>query len=444
MENILDPETYRLFLELQQQFSNFWDNMFRPRVLYQFAVVAACFGIAQILSLLTTNRMNDWMRGLEGRPKWQLRVLVLINQRLRSIAFVLTLWAAYISIGALTPFTSWRYLVGLVSELATAWLFVSFASRLIRNRTARRTVRWGAWIFVTLNIIGLTGAAEGLLDRIAIDVGSFHLSVLMVLKAGITVAVAIISARTLTAMAANRINENEDISPSMKVLSIKGMQLLLYSIAVMVGLQSVGFDMTSLTVLSGAIGLGLGFGLQKVVSNLVSGIILLLDKSIKPGDVISLDDTFGWISSLGARYVSVLTRNGTEYLIPNEDLITNRVVNWSHSSDLVRLDIHFGVSYDSDPHEVKRLAPAASLKVGRVISTPPPVCHIVGFGDSSIDFILRFWIRDPTKGLTNVRGDVYLSLWDALKEAGIEIPFPRRDITILPQSKGIMVPQAAD
>jgi len=297
---------------------------------------------------------------------------------------------------------------------------------------------------VTLNIIGLTGAAEGLLDRIAIDVGSFHLSVLMVLKAGITVAVAIISARTLSAMAANRINENEDISPSMKVLSIKGMQLLLYSIAVMVGLQSVGFDMTSLTVLSGAIGLGLGFGLQKVVSNLVSGIILLLDKSIKPGDVISLDDTFGWISSLGARYVSVLTRNGTEYLIPNEDLITNRVVNWSHSSDLVRLDIHFGVSYDSDPHEVKRLAPAASLKVGRVISTPPPVCHIVGFGDSSIDFILRFWIRDPTKGLTNVRGDVYLSLWDALKEAGIEIPFPRRDITILPQSKGIMVPQAAD
>lgn len=227
----------------------------------------------------------------------------------------------------------------------------------------------------------------------------------------------------------------------MKVLSIKAMQLLLYGIATVFGLQAIGFDITSLTVLSGAIGLGLGFGLQKVVSNLVSGVILLLDKSIKPGDVISLDETFGWISSLGARYVSVLTRNGTEFLIPNEDLITNRVINWSHSSDLVRLDIHFGVSYDSDPHEVKRVASLAPTSVSRVISRPLPVCHVTNFGESSIDLVLRFWIRDPTKGLTNVRGDVYLALWDALKEADIEIPYPRRDVTILEPIKAIPTDQ---
>jgi len=431
LESILDPETYQQLQLLQRQFGNFVYGLVQPWRLYQLAIIAGCFGMAQILSLVLTGRMNDWMRSLEGRPKWQLRVLLLINQRVRSISFVATLWFMFLVIGMITPFPSRRYLIGLIGELATAWLFVSFASRLIRNRTARRTVRWGAWIFVTLNIIGLTSAASELLDRIALDIGTVHLSVFLVLKAGVTVIAAIVAARALSTMAAARINNNEDISPSMKVLSIKGMQLLLYSIAVVIGLQSVGFDMTSLTVLSGAIGLGLGFGLQKVVSNLVSGIILLLDKSIKPGDVISLGDTFGWISSLGARYVSVLTRNGTEYLIPNEDLITNRVVNWSHSSDLVRLDIHFGVSYDSDPHAIKKLAPAASLKVGRVISTPPPVCHIVGFGDSSIDFILRFWIRDPTKGLTNVRGDVFLALWDALKAEGVEIPFPRRDVMLV-------------
>jgi len=431
LESILDPGTYQQLQVLEHQFSNFLYSLVQPWRLYQVAIIIGCLGFAQIMSLLLTGRMNNWMRGLGTRPKWQLRVLVLINQRIRSISFVLTLWVMVLFIGALTPFPSRHYLVGLVGELAAAWLFVSFASRLIRNRAARRLVRWGAWIFVTLNIIGLTSAASEMLDRIALNIGSERFSALMVLKASITIVVAIAVARAVCTAAENRIKANEDISPSMKVLSIKGTQMLLYSIAVIIGLQSVGFDMTSLTVLSGAIGLGLGFGLQKIVSNLVSGIILLLDKSIKPGDVISLGDTFGWISTLGARYVSVLTRDGTEYLIPNEDLITNRVVNWSHSSDLVRLEINFGVSYDSDPHEVKRLAAAASLKVGRVIATPPPVCHIVGFGDSSLDFVLRFWIRDPTKGLTNVRGEVFLSLWDALHGANIEIPFPRRDVNIV-------------
>ena len=184
-------------------------------------------------------------------------------------------------------------------------------------------------------------------------------------------------------------------------------------------------------LLGGAIGVGLGFGLQKIVSNLVSGVIILLDKSIKPGDVISLDGTFGWITQLGARYASVLTRDGREYLIPNEDFITSQVINWSHSSDLVRLEIAFGVSYDSNPHDVKRLASEAPLAVARVVNIPKPVCHIVNFGDSSIDFALRFWIKDSTAGLTNVRGDVFLALWDVLDANDIEIPFPRRDVTIL-------------
>jgi small-conductance mechanosensitive channel len=217
----------------------------------------------------------------------------------------------------------------------------------------------------------------------------------------------------------------------MHVLMVKFMQVILYGFAFFIGLKAVGFDLTGLAVLSGAIGIGLGFGLQKVVSNLVSGVIILMDKSIKPGDVISLGETFGLINTLGARYASVVTRDGKEYLIPNEDLITNQVVNWSHTNDFVRLDIFFGTAYGDDPHKVRKLARAAAASVDRVLTMRPPVCHIVGFGDSSVDYILRFWITDPTDGLTNIRGNVFLALWDTFKENDISIPFPQREVKVL-------------
>ncbi|MCA8867301.1 MAG: mechanosensitive ion channel [Rhodobacteraceae bacterium] len=444
MEPQFDPGIFDQLDIFIRQIRNFGITLLQPWRLYQIAILIGCLGFGQIMSLLLTQRMNDWMRRLEGWPKWRLRLLLLINQRIRPIFFVLAAWLMVLLISQLTNFPSRRYLISLVAELATAWLVVSIGTRMLKNRSFRRMLRWAAWIFVTLSILGFTEDAAALLDSLAVDFGTVRVSLLMILKAVVALIALFAGARILTKAAARRIEQIDDISPSMKVLSIKGLQLVVYSLALIIGLQSIGFDMTSLTVLSGAIGLGIGFGLQKVVSNLVSGVILLLDKSIKPGDVISLDDTFGWISSLGARYVSVLTRNGTEFLIPNEDLITNRVINWSHSSDLVRLDIHFGVSYDSDPHEVKRIGSVAPLKVGRVISTPAPVCHMIGFGESSIDFVLRFWIRDPTKGLTNVRGDVFLAIWDALAEAKIEIPFPRRDVHIFKTSQPHPLPHEAE
>jgi small-conductance mechanosensitive channel len=253
----------------------------------------------------------------------------------------------------------------------------------------------------------------------------------MVIQAVVIVAALMFAARFVSKTTASRIRSNDEISPSMQVLAVKFIQLLLYGAAFFIGLRAVGVDLTGLAVLSGAIGVGLGFGLQKVVSNLVSGVILLLDRSIKPGDVISLGETFGWINSLGARYVSITTRDGREYLIPNEDLITGQVVNWSHSNDYVRLDIYFGTAYGDDPHKVRALAIEAAKTVDRVLEFKPPVCHIVGFGDSSVDYILRFWIRDPTGGLTNIRGNVYLALWDSFQENGISIPFPQREVRML-------------
>ena len=162
----------------------------------------------------------------------------------------------------------------------------------------------------------------------------------------------------------------------------------------------------------------------------MSGVILLLDRSIKPGDVIEIDGTYGSVSTLNARYASVLTRDGKEYLIPNEDLITQRVTNWSFSSDLIRLHVKAGISYQSDPHEAIRLAIEAAQDVPRVLKEPPPNCLLVAFGDSTIDLELRFWIRDPANGTANVRSAVMLNMWDLYQQNGIELPTPQRDLTL--------------
>jgi small-conductance mechanosensitive channel len=343
------------------------------------------------------------------------------------VAFI---WITYLLMKELT-WNSRSILLGVIANLSTAWLFIAFATRLILNPALAFIVRYGAWTWATLSILGLTDETQAALDSVAFTLGETRLSLWLVLKAAVAMTVMLTLARLMAGASAASIKRNNDLSPSMQVLAVKVLQVLLFGSAFFIGLKSVGVDLTGLAVLSGAIGVGLGFGLQKVVSNLVSGIIILLDKSIKPGDVISLGETFGWIEALGARYVSVVTRDGKEYLIPNEDLITGQVVNWSHSNDFVRLDIHFGTSYHDDPHRVRAIAIEAAKGVNRVLTHKPPVCHIVGFGDSSVDYILRFWITDPTGGLTNIRGNVFLALWDAFQENGISIPFPQREVRVL-------------
>ncbi|PTQ74943.1 mechanosensitive ion channel family protein [Celeribacter persicus] len=409
---------------------SFLEGLLRRWNLYQIGISLLALIIAIILGRNLRTRMRSWMRGLEGRPKWQLRWLLAIEKRLILIVWAVLLWVMYLVMHEMT-WPSRSYLIAILAKIVTAWIAVELVVQLVKNRALRRLLRWGLWTYVTLYFFGAIEETADFLDTIAITFGSFRLSALAVLKALVVTGLLFTFARLISGQTSTQIRRNEDISPSMKELIIKGVQLALYGAAFFIGLKAVGFDLTGLAVLSGAIGVGLGFGLQKVVSNLVSGVIILLDKSIKPGDVISLGDTFGWINTLGARYASITTRDGKEYLIPNEDLITGQVVNWSHTNDFVRLDIYFGTSYGDDPHQVRKIAIEAAQRVDRVLTHKPPVCHIVGFGDSSVDYILRFWITDPTGGLTNVRGNVYLALWDAFKANDISIPFPQREVRVL-------------
>lgn len=433
--DVADPEeilrgAQDIALSLADRAQALLASLMRPWMAYQLGIALALLVIAILLGRLIAPRFREWLRTRENWPKWRLRVLLLLHRRLTLILFVALIWPAVWIMGDVT-WPSRSYLLGIIAQLASAWLAIALATRLITNRFLRILVRYVGWVWVTLSILGLADDAQDLLDSAALDIGEVHLSLWLLFQAMVTLALLFALARFLSRSTSAGIRRNQDISPSMQVLTVKFVQVLLYGLAGYIGLKAIGLDLTGLAVLSGAIGVGLGFGLQKVVSNLVSGVIILLDKSIKPGDVISLGETFGWIDTLGARYTSVVTRDGKEYLIPNEDLITGQVVNWSHTNEYVRLDIYFGTAYGDNPHKVRKLAIDAAQSVDRVLSFKPPVCHIVGFGDSSIDYILRFWISDPSAGLTNIRGNVYLALWDAFHENGISIPFPQREVRLL-------------
>jgi len=348
-------------------------------------------------------------------------------RRLRWLFAIVMLWIVRFALERLA-WPAEALLLDAALTLATAWFVISVLTRVIRNRTVARTVGILIWGYVALVVVGIDAAVLAALDGPALTLGRMRVSLLLALKV-VAVTVALVwLAVFLGNMFAHWIDRSEDLSPSFKVLIGKLAKIGLILLAGAFALAATGVDLTALAVFSGAVGVGIGFGLQKVVSNFISGIIILLDKSIKPGDTISLGDTFGWVRDLRARFVSVLTRDGREYLIPNEDFITQRVVNWSFSSEYVRIDVDFGVAYDSDPHAVSRLAIETAKTIERVAAYREPVCWLTAFGASSLDFKLRFWISDPRSGLTNVRGQVLIALWDAFKAAGISIPFPHREI----------------
>ncbi|MCF3972668.1 mechanosensitive ion channel family protein [Paracoccus salsus] len=426
----LNPEVVDAAQTLWYRISLFVDMLLIPSRMYQVPAIAGLVLLAWLIARLVSPRLTHWLRTRANWPKWRLRLGLLVDRRLTLIVFTILAWAVVLVMREVT-YSFRSQLIELSATIASAWLGIFFLMRVIANRFLRRIASWAAWIWVTLHLLSLTKPAAAFLDSLAIVLGEFRLSALTVIKALAITGLMIAGARALSRVISGRLAMNNDISPSMRVLTAKLLQVLLFSLAIIVGMKAVGFDLTGLAVFSGAVGVGLGFGLQKVVSNLVSGVIILLDKSIKPGDVISLGETFGWIDELGARYVSVVTRDGKNYLIPNEDLVTGQVVNWSHTNNFVRLDVKFGASYADEPHEVSRIAINATLSVKRVLAHRTPVCWVTGFGDSSVDYVLRFWIGDSEGGLTNVRGQVYLALWDAFKEHGVTIPFPQREVRVL-------------
>jgi small-conductance mechanosensitive channel len=371
-------------------------------------------------------------------PVLRLAARALINH-LGLIAFIIILTIVRVSIRAEVEHPR-TYLLLVAINLTTAWLVINVLTSVIRNQFVNRVVTVAIWTIAALSILRLLDPVTASLDSpaVTLTLGGLRVTPLLVLKTTALLLFTLWLANALGNFAEKRVQGFSDLTPSIQVLISKLIRIALITLAVVIALNSMGIDLSVLALFSGAVGVGLGFGLQKIVSNLVSGIILLADKSIKPGDIISVGDHFGRVSNMGARYTSVDTRDGREYLIPNEDFITQRVANWTYSSDLVRISVKFNTTYDSDPRQVQNIAVEAALGIERVSKKPLPGCMITAFGASALEFEMWFWIRDPAAGVNNVKSDVLLALWDALdkQDARLAKPGPARVIYELAEQNG--------
>jgi small-conductance mechanosensitive channel len=325
--------------------------------------------------------------------------------------------------------------VPLLTSMAAIRLVVYFLRKSFKPSPAVKAwenlIAMSIWIIVALHLLGWLPAALAALDAMALDIGTYHISVLAVGKLILSVALLWILALWLAALIENRISQTEYVNISMRVALVKLSKFILLVLAFLLALNVVGIDLTALTVFGGALGVGLGFGLQRIASNFISGFIVLFDRSIRPGDVITIDNTFGWVQELHARYVVVRDRDGVERLIPNETLITTEVINWSYTDRNVRLKIPVSISYDNDPEQAMQILLASASANSRVLADPPPAARLMNFGDNGIELELRVWIQDPEAGLANVRSDVNIAIWRAFKAAGIVIPYPQRDLHIV-------------
>jgi small-conductance mechanosensitive channel len=279
------------------------------------------------------------------------------------------------------------------------------------------------------------GGIVNRLDSFAVEVGTWRISAFDVLFTLAAILLALAFAWIATRLTRSALRRVTALNGTQAVLAEKVATILIWIVTFLIGVDLIGIDLTALTVFSGAFGLAIGFGLQKTFGNLIAGIILLMDKSIKPGDVIAVADqtgqqTFGQIRKIGIRAVSVTTRDEREYLIPNENLMVNQVENWSYSSKNVRVQVQVGVGYQTDMALAERLMLEAASRARRVLADPKPSVWWTAFGESSVDFTIHCWINDPEDGVGNVRSDVLKNLWGLFREHGIEIPFPQRDINL--------------
>lgn len=394
--------------------------------LWQAATIVASFFAA----MLITPPFRRWLQRRidEAADNARLSVIGKTFFTLATpIAWVLLLWLAV----EVADHSQWpSKLLSIFVSLVNAWIIIHLVSRFVSDSGWARIIAVIVWIIAALNIVELLEPALGLLDGIALQIGDVRVTALSVAKGVFYLVVLLWLANLVSSILERRIQTLPSLTPSVQVLFSKLLKIALIVIAAFIAIDSVGIDLTAFAVFGGALGVGIGFGLQKIVANFISGIILLLDKSIKPGDTIGVSGTYGWIQSLGARYVSVVTRDGIEHLIPNEELITTRVENWSYSNELVRQKIPIGISYGSDVRLAIRLCIESAAQSARVVDDPKPVCLLKGFGDSAVDLEIRYWVIDPQNGLSNLKSEILLGVWDRFHENEIGIPFPQRDLHI--------------
>jgi len=406
------------------------EYLFQANTIYQGVIIGVSFIVGMFIYRMIKGKVRDGINNsdLPGKVK---RVSLNISKLLfpfitLTVIFFMTRVASSDLVGVDVS------LINGMMKVLLAWIFIRIFAQFINNNAVRNVFALGIWAVAALSIFGMLESATATLDAIGFTIGDSRLSVLAVIKSMFYLFILLYFATFVSSFAERKVLKSSSLTRSSQVLIAKIIRVVLIVIAIIIGLNSSGVDLSLFAVFGGAVGLGIGFGLQKGISNLFSGMLLLVDRSIEPGDVIELENgTFGWVNRMAARYTEIVTRDNKSFLIPNEEFITQRVVNWSHGNSLIRLEVQFGVHYNSNPHDVKRLSQEAAAHAhDRICKDPEPVCHLTEFGDSSLNFKLRFWIKDAERGVTNMRAAVMMALWDTFKENNIEIPYPHREIYI--------------
>jgi small-conductance mechanosensitive channel len=398
-----------------------------PWFYLQLGLILAGAGIALGTGAAIRSRIDMTSRAMGWPAPLRLLMRVLVGSASAAVFAVLMTLARVVMLSSTWPSRS--YLLSVAANLAFAWLIIRLVASVIRNPFIVRLVSLSAWLVAALSILGLLEPTIEALDSVSIVLGGLRLTPLLLIKLGVM----LIAALWLTNIASNfvesRITQSTDLTPSIQVLLIKVIRLALMFFAVAVVLGAAGINLSALAIFSGAAGVGIGFGLQKIVANFISGIILLADKSVKPGDLVTIGDSTGRINEMKTRYISVAAGDGREFLIPNEDLVTQKVVNWTYTDKNTLVKVNFGTNYEADPRLVCKLAIEIAAAAPRAIKSKPPNCILVEFAEAGMKFSLTFWISDPD-GLDNVKSDAMLALWDAFKREGIQVPYPVREIRL--------------
>jgi small-conductance mechanosensitive channel len=429
----------------------FFDQLARPEVGAE--IVAIVF--AAILAMGLAQYVKRALRPMTARAD-----LALWTRRLVIAGMVAApAFLAVVLVLALRPlFASFDLpveLLDLAFRLATVLLIVRLAVHMVsvslgpnswlRNWELQLT--FAIWVAISFQILGWFSGIERRLDGIDLLPGKAEFSLWALLKSVVVIAGFLIVTSLIARTIERRVMKLEGIAISTRIGISKFTTFALVTIGVLLGINASGVDLTALTVLTGAVGLGLGFGLQAIASNFVSGFVLLLDKSIKPGDVISFTGTtgtstenFGWVQELRGRYIVVRDRDGVETLVPNQNLITNSVINWSYSDQRVRLRLPVMMSYQDDPELALQVLIDAAAHHPRILKDPGPVSRLMAFENYGMRVEVRFWIRDPMNGVNNVRSDVNREIWRLFKKHGIKIPVQQHEVRMVAPDPGLPDP----
>ncbi len=394
---------------------------------WAMAAQLAVVGLALLLAYRATGAVHSWLSRLQAKcPEFQEACAEMPFLKVIDPLFaVIFLWIA----SRTAHHFHWpREVLNIALILSIALALVRLCTSQMQNRFWARILKIVIWLWAALHVVRLMDPWNNILAHIDFHLGNVQISLLTIYRAFILVLVLYWLSRHLSMIWRFYLRTSSGLTPAVRVLLYRLGSIFLFSASGVFVLHYMGIDLTVFALFSGALGLGLGFGLQKVFANLISGFILLADKSIKPGDVITVGDTYGRINFLGSRYVSVLTRNGTEHLVPNENLVTGEMINWSHSQDLVRLRVPIGIAYNSDLEKARQLLLETAADVKRVLRDPKPNCLLAGFGENAVNLELQAWINDPQNGVGSVKSDLLWGIWQRFRANGIEMPFPQRDL----------------